>query len=232
VAKDPAVLFYTSDFLTGTLLLSYEQRGKYITLLCLQHQKGVLSEKDMLNICSSYDKDVFDKFTKSDEGYYNERMRFEHEKRNKFSKSRSENRLKGIENKRLKPKKKVKKSYDNHMENENENINDNIIDNINKSELEKKLDEFYNFRIKLKKPVLEASKESLKNKLIEMSGGDEQIITKILDQSIANGWQGVFELKNNSNIKNQTNGNQQQPESKYDHNVNAMQNIAKNLGLT
>ena len=123
MAKDPAVLFYTSDFLTGTILMNYEQRGKYITLLCLQHQKGILSEKDILNICSSYDKDIFDKFIKTDDGFYNKRMKEEHEKRSNFSKSRSENRLKGIENQKNKPKKKKKSSYDNHMENENEDIN-------------------------------------------------------------------------------------------------------------
>jgi hypothetical protein len=122
MAKDPAVLFYTSDFLTGTILMTNEQKGKYITLLCLQHQKTVLSEKDILNICQSYDKDIFDKFIKSDEGYYNKRMRNEHEKRSNFSKSRSENRLKGIENSKTKKKKKKNSSYDNHMENENENI--------------------------------------------------------------------------------------------------------------
>jgi len=121
MAKDPAVLFYTSDFLTGTILMDYEQRGKYITLLCLQHQKGVLSDKDMLNICQSYDKDVYDKFIKTDDGYYNKRMKEEHEKRSNFSKSRSENRLKGIENQKNKPKKKKKSSYDNHMEDVNEN---------------------------------------------------------------------------------------------------------------
>lgn len=117
MAKDPAVLFYTSDFLTGTMLMTYEQKGKYITLLCLQHQKGVLCEKDMFNICQSYDKDIFDKFTKDGDNYYNKRMREEFEKRSKYSKSRSENRLKGLKN-----KEKKESSYDNHMENENEDI--------------------------------------------------------------------------------------------------------------
>ena len=88
MAKDPAVLFYTSDFLTGTVLMNFEQRGKYITLLCLQHQKGLLTEKDMLNICQSYDEDVFCKFIKTEHGYYNERMKIEHEKRSKFCQSR------------------------------------------------------------------------------------------------------------------------------------------------
>ena len=99
MAKDPAVLFYTSDFLTGTILMSDSQIGKYIKLLCIQHQKDILSESDMMNICKSYDKDVFDKFVKTDAGYYNERMKNEKEKRSSYCKGRSENRLKGIDNK-------------------------------------------------------------------------------------------------------------------------------------
>ena len=51
MSKDPAVLFYTSDFLTGTMTMTNDQVGMYIRLLCLQHQKNFLSEKDMLSIC-------------------------------------------------------------------------------------------------------------------------------------------------------------------------------------
>lgn len=123
MAKDPAVLFYTSDFLTGTLTMNFEQKGKYITLLCLQHQKGMLTEKDMLSICNSYDEDVFKKFIKEGGYYYNERMKLEHDKRSSYSKSRSENRLKGLQTKKKKSK-KSNLSYDEHMENENEDIND------------------------------------------------------------------------------------------------------------
>jgi hypothetical protein len=129
MSKDPAVLFYTSDFLTGTMLMSYEQKGKYITLLCLQHQKNFLTEKDMINICSSYDKDIYDKFKKEGDTYFNERMKFEHEKRANFSKSRSKNRLKGLKKNKLNKKSydkdmiNISNSYDNHMENENININ-------------------------------------------------------------------------------------------------------------
>jgi len=31
MAKDPAVLLYTQDFLVGTITMTNEQRGKYIT---------------------------------------------------------------------------------------------------------------------------------------------------------------------------------------------------------
>ena len=48
MAKDPAILFYTSDFLTGTLFLDMKERGQYITMLCLLHQHGgKLSKHDL-----------------------------------------------------------------------------------------------------------------------------------------------------------------------------------------
>lgn len=89
--KDPAVLFYSQDFLTGTLLMTNEQKGKYITLLCLQHQNGKLSEKDMLKVCGEKDDDIWAKFTCEDGFYYNGRMLIETNKRRKFTESRLAN---------------------------------------------------------------------------------------------------------------------------------------------
>ena len=135
MSKDPAVLFYTSDFLTGTTLMSNEQVGKYIRLLCIQHQKGVLSEKDMLKICDSYDEDIFDKFEKTEEGYFNKRMRDEFEKRKKYSESRANNR------KKKEDMKNICDSYEQHMEIENENL-DKLKDNsITKRFVKPTLDE-------------------------------------------------------------------------------------------
>jgi len=127
--KDPAILFYTSDFLTGTMLLTDEQVGKYIRLLCLQHQKGHLSEKDMLNICKSKDEDIFCKFKQDQEGkYFNLRLETETLKRINYSESRRNNRL--SKNNSLNNNKHmniISKSYVKHMENENINENENII---------------------------------------------------------------------------------------------------------
>lgn len=145
MAKDPAVLWYTSDFLTGTMTMTDEQVGRYARLLCLQHQKGVLTEKDMIIICKSYDKEVFDKFVKSGDFFYNERMKKEAEKRSAFSKSRSENRLNGIENKELK-KKKNKISHDYHMENENENENENKDLDLNLESVKEKKQDFGTYK--------------------------------------------------------------------------------------
>lgn len=93
--KDPAFLFYSSDFLSGTMLMTDEEVGQYIKLLCLQHQKGHLKEKDMLNICKTYNEDIFSKFKKDEEGnYYNERLEHEANKRKAYSESRRNNRNK------------------------------------------------------------------------------------------------------------------------------------------
>ncbi len=124
MAKDPAVLFYTSDFLSGTFTMDNEQVGKYIRLLCLQHQKGKLSEKDMLSICKAYDSEIWDKFKFDDGLYYNDRMYNETIRRQKFSESRRNN--------AKSPKKEsTSEAYAKHMETETENRTITINENIN-----------------------------------------------------------------------------------------------------
>ena len=140
--KDPAFLFYSSDFLSGTLLMTDEQVGRYIKLLCLQHQKGHLKEKDMLNICKTYDEDIFSKFKKDDENnYYNERLEIETNKRKAYSESRRNNRRK--KETYEKDMKNICNSYEEHMGNENinENINTNLIKNNRKKDSKGKKEE-------------------------------------------------------------------------------------------
>lgn len=125
--KDPAFLFYSSDFLSGTMLMTNEDVGKYIKLLCLQHQKGHLKEKEMLSICGNYNEDIFNKFKKDEEGnYYNARLEYEANKRKAYSESRRNNRKK--KETYEKDMKNICNSYEKHMENENININTNDID--------------------------------------------------------------------------------------------------------
>lgn len=127
--KDPAFLFYTSDFLTGTLTMTDEQVGKYIRLLCLQHQKGRLTEKDMLFICKSYDEDIFSKFEQNGDGrYFNRRLEEETTRRKKYSESRAKNRASGKKESNNNPPKEedtkiICESYDKHMETETETEN-------------------------------------------------------------------------------------------------------------
>ena len=161
MSKDPAFLFYSSDFLTGTLLMSMEQKGKFITLLCIQHQKGHLSEKDMLHICGSYDEDVFTKFQKDEQGkFYNIRLEEEVDKRKAYSESRRNNR------KKKEDMNNTSSSYVEHMENENEN--EDIIE-------KKKVARF-------QKPTIEQLKEYMSEQ------GMNDIAENWLNHYEANGW--------------------------------------------
>lgn len=93
MAKDPAVLFYTSDFLSGTAFFTYEQRGQYITLLCEQHQLWAIPEHHMIAVCGSLESPVVKKFKVGKDGqYYHQRMRDEAIRRKKYSESRRKNR--------------------------------------------------------------------------------------------------------------------------------------------
>ena len=112
MAKDPAVLFYTSDFLSGTFTMDYEQKGKYITLLCLQHQKGFLTQKDLKLVLSDTDIEVFEKFVLADDGfYYNIKMKECADKRKAYSESRRNNR----KSKSVDDMNNLSKRYDEHI---------------------------------------------------------------------------------------------------------------------
>jgi hypothetical protein len=94
MAKDPAILFYTSDFLSGTAFFTDAQRGQYIRLLCEQHQNGHIPERHLLEICQSHDSPVFKKFVKDAEGnYFQQRMEKETQRRTSYSESRRNNRF-------------------------------------------------------------------------------------------------------------------------------------------
>lgn len=85
MAKDPAFLFYASDFLTGTMFFSNEQVGKYIRLLCSQHQHGGLIERAAFDSIVGSDAVLRAKFEETEQGYYNIRLSVEMELRNKKS---------------------------------------------------------------------------------------------------------------------------------------------------
>ena len=127
MSRDPAFLFYSSDFLIGTFGMSDAQVGQYIRLMCLQHQKGHLSEQLIKSITGGvFDSGVMAKFEQDEEGlYYNVRLEEESKKRAKYAESRRQNRLKH----------NTSSSYDNHMSNtcasqDEHMVNENV--NVNK----------------------------------------------------------------------------------------------------
>ena len=187
MAKDPAVLFYTSDFISGTITMTDEERGKYILLLCLQHQKGKLTERELASVKDM--DEVAAKFEKLEDGfYYNVRMKEEAEKRKNYSESRSRNRQGKTKEKELvKDVKNISKTYDNHMNNisssyekhmENENENENINKNISKN----------------KSGNTKAIAEKILDKLIDWNTDTKQYEVALEDFSDLGGIDGISEI--------------------------------------
>lgn len=88
--------------------------------------------------------------------------------------------------------------------------NKNIILNINNikeyikdepKELEKSIIDFMYFRDEIKKPLTSRAMTRFIKRLNELSGGNTETKIAIIDQSIINNWQDIYELKNN-NFKN------------------------------
>ena len=156
MAKDPAFLFYSSDFLNGVADLTMEERGQFITLLCLQHQKGTLTDKTIRLCLGSVSVDVLSKFIKDKDGnYFNERLQDEIEKRIQFTESRRNNGSKGG-----RPKNNTKPlglAKHNHMEDVNENENEDITINKNKCNFEEAL-EYISIRLGTEQGKTEAQK--------------------------------------------------------------------------
>lgn len=197
--KDPAILFYTGDFLNGCTDLTFEERGQYITLLCLQHQKGHLSEKTIRLSVGSVSVDVLKKFKQDENGnYFQNRMEEEIQKRLHFLDTRYFNGKKGgrpIKANRKPNKKPNSKAKQNLPEDININENINRIDNEWLRWKKFKADEF-NFKYKS-----QISEDAAKKELINLAGNNEETAINIIEQSIANGWKGFFKLKTNGTNK-------------------------------
>jgi uncharacterized protein YdaU (DUF1376 family) len=221
MCKDPAFLFYPSDWQGGTLTMTLQEKGCYIELLMLQFQKGKFTlahAKHVLRECFDLAWPVLrEKFKTDGQFFWNERLEIEKEKRQKWTESRRNNGLK--EKTPKKPPKKNNKHMQLHMEDENEN--ENIIKNIDekekrvqgKKEKEEKILIFpfdsvdfsnawlawrnyrqsqHNFRYRSQ----ESEQIALKF-LSELARGDELTAIRIIQQSIGNSWKGFFALKQN-----------------------------------
>ena len=159
MAKDPAFLFYPGDYVSGTMGMTFEEKGAYMDLLMLQFNRGHMNTHMIQHTVGHLWEQVKCKFIQDDLGlWFNVRLDFEKDKRKTFTESRRNN---------IKPKEKPKKepSYethmnthmDSHMENENENINKDIINNKSKCNFEEAL-EYISIRLGTENGKTEAQK--------------------------------------------------------------------------
>ena len=85
----------------------------------------------------------------------------------------------------------------NNNDNNDNNINNNILYAENPA-LNNSIIKFIEHRKKMKKPMTDEAIRLMVDKLNKLSGNVEEQI-EIINQSIVNGWQGIFPLKNNQN---------------------------------
>lgn len=166
MAKDPAFLFYSQDFIVGVQTMTFEDRGKYITILAQMHQQGRLSEETICFLVGSVSVSLRLKFKVDENGlWYNERLEAETKKRNEFTESRRNNGKNGGRPKK-KPNDKAKTNHmvihmQNHMV--NHMGNENEIENVIKDAF----DEIYIEQQMMKWPKIDFNfeLESFKNKV-------------------------------------------------------------------
>jgi len=215
----PAFQFYPQDFITGVMYLTMEERGIYITLLCIQWSKNKIPKKRLGLIIGmeweSVPELVQDKFT--DEGDYliNQRLfKISEERRIFVEKQVLNGRKGGRPTKQLKPNQNPKESSSLKMkmkmkvENENKDIvypyqNDEFIEIWKQFKIYKSTE--FNFKFKSTQSE-QAALSKLPN---EMDNVDHAI--QSIKNTMANGWKGIFPDKlNNNGAKNNTNS-----QSKY-----------------
>lgn len=150
MAKDPAFLFYPSDFLTGTMFMNNEQVGIYVRLLCSQHQHGGMIDKVSFNALVKDDAVIKSKFIETEIGFFNQRLAEEMELRCKKSTNISEA-VKEVWRKRKEsngiPSKSQKKGKRILMGLEDEDVNVNeVIDYfINNNYTKESAEKFYSY---------------------------------------------------------------------------------------
>ena len=88
----------------------------------------------------------------------------------------------------------------NSKQNEHVSVNVNVNDNVILepkvlTDFDKAFDEFKKMRVKKRSPMTQRAEELVKEKLTFMCGSNELLKIKIINQSIMNGWLGVFDIK-------------------------------------
>lgn len=213
MAKDPAFLFYSNDFLTGVLDLTMEERGQYITLLCLHHQKGRLTDKMIRMAAPGVSDDVLSKFKKDQGGlYFNERLEAEAERRRAYCESRRNNRKK-------KTSPSHKKHMSEHMEDEIENIGTTDesrgsggreeqvrlpFPSVEFAEAWKKWKEYRQKTHRFKYKTASSEKAAL-TELSNKAEGEEDLALLIIQKAISREWKGFFKLSDEDIPKNNLN---------------------------
>jgi uncharacterized protein YdaU (DUF1376 family) len=190
MARNRAFLFYPTDFLMGTMSLSHEDKGKYITILCFMHQKSKVKEDDIMTLVGTLSLQLKEKFIIDSNGYWhNIRLESETSKRERYIQSR---RLNGIMGGRPLKRKSAEKQSD-----KGNGLLHNAMP-VTQTPLHLVFNKWVEYRKSIRKPLKAQSVEGAFNRLKLLSEDDPARAESIVNYSIDNGYQGLFPLKENN----------------------------------
>ena len=141
--KDPAFLFYSTDFYEGTRTMLPEERACFLDLMIYQHQRGYIPNdiKRVLLYCNGIDEATLKatleaKFKLTDKGWINERLQMVIEEREAYSEKQSIN---GIVGQFWKKAKAIlnKKDFDTLKDSLSNQSNNDILELIKDKEINK-----------------------------------------------------------------------------------------------
>lgn len=181
--KDPAMLFYPSDFLVDTMLFDDIVIGRYIKLMCFLHQKGHLLYEDILSIVKEENSPIFKLLEIDEKGlYYIAKIDQEIARRKAYSESRKNNRKKTCET----------CVEDMGTETVTETINNYITNNNYSSELKETIKTWLDYKLERKEIYKQQGFKSLltqiKNKVNKF--GEDKVI-EVITTSMASNYKGI-----------------------------------------
>jgi len=230
--KDPAFLFYPGDYFRDTQCLSDNVQAVYVRIMCEHMRNTCISHTQLAFFTKSLSAEetsqLLSILVKTNEGYHIEWVVDSILKRKAYTESRRNNR-KGKLKENNTSTKQPPATYVSHMENESENENESaivngfVIDNGKEGMAEKPTAVFpfdtQTFRQQwavwkdyranedgFKYKTLTSEQAALAE-LGNLSKYDEAAAIAIMHQSMANGWKGFFEVK-------QQHGSTKQPSGK------------------
>ena len=206
----PAFQFYPQDFITGVMYLTMEERGIYITLLCIQWSKNKIPKKRLGLILGSEWENISElvkeKFVDKGDYLINERLFLVSEDRRKFIEKQSINGKKGGRPKTQTLTKKSS-SLKVKMKIEDEIENKDIIypySNIEFIEIWNQFKIYKNKEFNFKFKSIQSEQAALSKLSTDTNNYDHAV--KSIKSAMANGWKGIYPDKanNNGGIKTNT----------------------------
>lgn len=217
-STDPAFLFYPGDYLRDTQCLSENVQVSYDRVMC-EHMRNICISQTQLNfftkkLSADEKTELLSVLTQTEGGFQISWVAESISKRKAYSESRRQNRG----SKKKEDILKTSSTYVPHMENEIENENVNEI--VKEKEAKKKKPIEHNLTMPFDSESFKSiwthwkaykktehkfnfasvqSEQASLTELTNLSNGDEQTAIAIIQQSMAKGWKGLFELKTDNN---------------------------------